>query len=320
MTEPDEVQRAYSPHTLRIFDALGLTDVFHAWWFVALLLLVSVSIVAASIERFPNAWRFFSRPYKYPDDSFRRFLPIQKEFSIQDEETGLVAAERAFHLAGYKPERVVHESHFSLFAERNRISEMAVYIVHASLLLIFLGCIMDALWGWRGTLNLTEGQTSNSVEMRDGTKKVLPFAIRCDRAGQENYADGTPKKWWSNLAVVKDGQDFDRKEIVVNDPLVYGGIRFYQSSFGTTGKVERLVLTATATANSSSEKQSLNLSEGKDFAINADTYVRLAEFIQTMWCETEKSTRARAASKTGSSFGCDVAQDWRAIELLASSD
>ncbi len=279
VTEPDEMQRAYSAHALRIFDALGLTDVFHAWWFVALLLLVSVSIVAASIERFPNAWRFFSRPYKYPDDSFRRFLPIQKEFSIQDEETGLVAAERAFHLAGYKPERVVHESHFSLFAERNRISEMAVYIVHASLLLIFLGGIMDALWGWRGTLNLTEGETSNAVEMRDGTKKVLPFAIRCDRAGQENYADGTPKKWWSNLAVVKDGQDVDRKEIVVNDPLVHGGIRFYQSSFGTTGRVEKLVLTATATANASSEKQSLTLSEGKDFAIDADTYVRLAEFI-----------------------------------------
>ena len=186
VTEPDEMQRAYSAHALRIFDALGLTDVFHAWWFVALLLLVSVSIVAASIERFPNAWRFFSRPYKYPDDSFRRFLPIQKEFSIQDEETGLVAAERAFHLAGYKPERVVHESHFSLFAERNRISEMAVYIVHASLLLIFLGGIMDALWGWRGTLNLTEGETSNAVEMRDGTEKSTAICnpLRSRRSGK----------------------------------------------------------------------------------------------------------------------------------------
>ena len=237
VTEPDEVQRAYSPQALRIFDAIGLTDVFHAWWFVALLLLVSLSIVAASIERFPNAWRHYSRPYKYPDNNFRRFLPAQKEFAIADEETGLVAAERALHHAGYKPERVVHESHFSLFAERNRISEMAVYIVHASLLLIFLGGIMDALWGWRGTLNLTEGQTSNLVEMRDASQKPLPFSIRCDRAGQENYPDGTPKKWWSDLAVVKDGNEVVRKEIVVNDPLLYSGVRFYQSSFGQNGKV-----------------------------------------------------------------------------------
>lgn len=277
-TEPDEMQRAYSAQALRIFDALGLTDVFHAWWFVALLVLVSLSIVAASIERFPNAWRFYSRPCKYPDQNFRRFLPAQKEFLIPDEETGLVAAERALHRAGFKPERVVHESHFSLFAERNRISEMAVYIVHASLLLIFLGGIMDALWGWRGTLNLTEGQTSNQVEMRDGAVKSLPFAIRCDRAGQENYADGTPKKWWSKLAVVKDGHDVDRKEIVVNDPLVHGGIRFYQSSFGSTSKVEKLVLTASSTANPA-EKKEITLALNQDVPVDADTSVRLAEFI-----------------------------------------
>src|ERR1700739_187282 len=53
VTEPDEIQRAYSPQMLRILDAVGLTDVFHAWWFVALMVLVSLSIVAASIERFP---------------------------------------------------------------------------------------------------------------------------------------------------------------------------------------------------------------------------------------------------------------------------
>jgi cytochrome c biogenesis protein len=278
VTEPDEMQRAYSAQALRIFDALGLTDVFHAWWFVALLLLVSLSIVAASIERFPNAWRHYSRPYKYPDSNFRRFLPAQKEFTIADEETGLVAAERALHRAGYQPERVVHEKHFSLFAEKNRIAEMAVYIVHASLLLIFLGGIMDALWGWRGTLNLTEGQTSNLVEMRDGAKKALPFAIRCDRAGQENYPDGTPKKWWSNLAVVKDSSELLRKEIVVNDPLVYGGVRFYQSSYGSTGKVEKLLLAATATSDPTVKKE-ITLGFNQEVAIDDNTTVRLAEFI-----------------------------------------
>jgi len=53
------MQRAYSPQVLRVLDALRLTDVFHAWWFVLLLSLVSLSIIAASVQRFPNAWRFF---------------------------------------------------------------------------------------------------------------------------------------------------------------------------------------------------------------------------------------------------------------------
>ena len=45
---------------------------------------------------------------------------------------------------------------------------MAVYIVHASLLLIFLGGIVDALYGWRGFLMLTPGTSSNQIELRSG--------------------------------------------------------------------------------------------------------------------------------------------------------
>jgi cytochrome c biogenesis protein len=277
VTEPDEMQRAYSPQVLRILDAVGLTDVFHAWWFVTLMLLVSASIIAASIDRFPNAWRYFARPYKYPDKSFRKALPIQKQMPIPDEETGLVAAERALHDLGFRPERVVQSNHFSLFAERNRMSEMAVYIVHASLLLIFFGGIVDALWGWRGLVSLTNGQQASIVELRDGAQKFLPFAVRCDGAGQENYADGTPKKWWSKLVVVRDGRELDRKEIVVNDPLVYGGVRFYQSSYGPTGKIEKLILSAKPSGGG--EKKEISIGVDETAALDADTTVRLAEFI-----------------------------------------
>src|ERR1700690_34371 len=256
-TDPDEMQTAYSPQMLRVLDALGLTDVFHAWWFLGLLALVSVTIIAASIDRFPNSWRYFSRPYKYPDDSFRRALRPQKSLAISDEESGLVAAQRALHEMGFKPERVVRtdQDHFGIFAERHRISELAVYIVHASLLLIFFGTIVDGLWGWRGTLSLNEGQTSNIVELRNGKTRTLPFAIRCDTAGQENYKDGSPKKWWSKLAVVQDGRDVQKKEIVVNDPLLYSGIRFYQSSYGQNGKVDKLLLVATPSSGSGEKKE-----------------------------------------------------------------
>ncbi len=280
-TEPDEMLNAYSPQVLRILDAVGLTDVFHAWWFLGLMLLVSVCILAASIDRFPNSWRYFSRPYKYPDETFRRALHPQKVVPIADEEAGLVAAQRALHSLGFKPERVVRADHFGIFAERHRISELAVYIVHASLLLIFLGTIVDGVWGWRGTLNLNEGETSNLVELRDGATRTLPFALRCDQAGQENYKDGTPKKWWSKLAVVEDGRDALKKEIVVNDPLLYSGVRFYQSSYGANGKVDKLMLTAVpngAPSSGSSEKREIGLALNDTIALDADTTLRFAEF------------------------------------------
>src|SRR5579859_2498034 len=221
ITELDDMARAYSPAMLRFLDAAGLTDVFHARWFVALMILVSLSIIAASVERFPNAWRYFARPYKSPDEGFRRVLPVHATIAITDEEQGLGAAERALRKSGFKAERIVRTDSFSLFAERNRISEMAVYIVHASLLLIFLGGIIDALYGWKGFLMLPQGQTSNQVVMKNGISKTIPFAVRCDATGEETYADGSPKKWWSKLAVIDDGREALKKEIVVNDPMVY---------------------------------------------------------------------------------------------------
>jgi cytochrome c biogenesis protein len=181
------------------------------------------------------------------------------------------------HKLGFKPERVVREDHFGIFAERHRISELAVYIVHASLLLIFFGTIVDGIWGWRGYLSLNEGQTSSLVELHDGTTRTLPFAIRCDAAGQENYQDGTPKKWWSKLAVVEDGRDIKKKEIVVNDPLLYSGVRFYQSSYGPNGKVDRFSLVATP-SNGSGAKQEIGLALNDTVSLDADTTVRFAEF------------------------------------------
>lgn len=277
MTDPDDMARAYSPAMLRFLDAVGLTDVFHARWFVALMILVSLSIIAASLERFPNAWRYFARPYKSPDPSFRRALPLQASIPINDEEQGLAAAERMLRRHSLKAERIVRSESFSLFGERHRMSEMAVYIVHASLLLIFLGGIIDALVGWRGFLMLTPGKASNQIEMKTGLARTLPFSIRCDAAGEETYTDGTPKKYWSKLAVVDGGREVSHKEIVVNDPLVYEGVRFYQASYGRTGKLDELVLNATPAKGGRSQEISLALNQS--LALDPDTTVQLVEFI-----------------------------------------
>lgn len=281
MTDADDLQRAYSPAMLRFLDAVGLTDVFHTRWFIALMILVSFSIIAASVQRFPNAWRYYARPYKSPDESFRKVLPTQAQVSLgnHDEEQGLSAAEQALKRLGVPTERMVRSNSFSLFAERNRISEMAVYIVHASLLLIFLGFIVDSVYGWRGFLMLSPGTASNQVELKNGALRTLPFSIRCDGTGEDTYSDGTPKRWWSKLAVLDGGREISRKEIVVNDPLVYRGLRFYQASWGRTGKLDKLIVDATRTNGAARTAQEVSLSMKQTVALDSDTSVQLVDFI-----------------------------------------
>jgi cytochrome c biogenesis protein len=274
--DPDKLTRSYSPTTLYWLDRIGLTDVFHTWWFLALLGLVSLSIVLVSIDRFPNAWRFYARPYRKTDSHFRAALPNKVELPITASDDALNAAERALKNSGWPVERIADDHEPSLYGERHRFSVMAVYIVHASLLLIFTGGIIDGFFGYSGFMALQNGQTSNVIELRKGGTRQIPFAVKCNGAGQENYADGSPKRWWSNLAVVQDGQEVDAKQIVVNDPLVYRGLRFYQASFGSTGKLVGLKITLTP-ANGPARDATLPMNE--TVQLDPKTSVTLAEYI-----------------------------------------
>jgi cytochrome c biogenesis protein len=274
-TDADKLQAAYSPATLRWLDRLSLTDVFHAWWFLTLLGLLSLSIIFVSIERFPNAWRFYARPYRKTDPHFRAGLQTKAELPVKNAADGLNAAHRVLQKLEWPVERIVDGNQTSLYSERHRSSVMGVYVIHASLLLIFAGGIVDGLLGYSGDLMLRKGQTGNVIELRNGQKKVLPFSIKCYQAGQENYADGSPKKWWSKLAVVEDGKEVKTKEIVVNDPLVHRGLRFYQASYGPTG-VEGLKVVATPTGGTARE---VTLRMNQPVQLDPTTTVILAEFI-----------------------------------------
>ena len=141
----------------------------------------------------------------------------------------------------------------------------------------FAGGIIDGAFGYSGFLALHEGQTDNVIELRKGGKKHLPFAVKCYAAGQENYADGSPKKWWSKLAIVEDGKEVSSKEIVVNDPLVYRGLRFYQSSYWIDNRtVDSLQIAWLA---KDGKETPLQLQMNQPAALDSDTTVALVDYI-----------------------------------------
>src|SRR5919199_6981420 len=44
-----------------LYGKLGFFDIYHVWYFNGLLLILSLNIVLASIDRFPSAWTYVSR-------------------------------------------------------------------------------------------------------------------------------------------------------------------------------------------------------------------------------------------------------------------
>src|SRR3954470_11567570 len=277
-SEADQIERTYSPQTLAWLDRLGLTDVFHSWWFATLLALVATSIILVSVDRFPRAWKVLTRPYRSPDSHFRAVLPTQEKIAVADGPVALEIADRAFRKAGMKPQRVGSGKEVSLYAERNRFSVLAVYIIHASLLLIFTGGIIDAIYGYKGFLMMTKGQSVSELELSDKRIHKLPFTLRFDTGAREDYADGSPKQWWSQVTVLENGKEVEKKKIEVNEPLVRNGLRFFQSTFGTSEEVDAITIIASNNKNTAETKE-IALSGKTPSAIDADTTVAISRFI-----------------------------------------
>lgn len=58
----DKYYAELTPSQQLLWGKLGWFDIYHVWYFNALLLILSLNIVLASIDRFPKAWTFISRP------------------------------------------------------------------------------------------------------------------------------------------------------------------------------------------------------------------------------------------------------------------
>jgi cytochrome c biogenesis protein len=260
-----------------------LFDVFHAWWFILLLGLLGANIALASIERFPQVWRLYARPHFLADPFFIRALPFQREIPIGSHTPKEAMAMAALKLEalGY-PHRLDVLPKGTLYVEKHRLVRLAPYVVHASLLIIFAGAILDGTRGYKGFVTLHPGASTDVVEplTEPGARRHLDFTLRGDSAGMEPYPDGSPRQYWSQLTVLENGREVVQKKIWVNDPLTYKGVRFFQASLASAGVPRKLVMDATWLENGLPKHQVLNLAPGAPVPlVNEASTVELTDFI-----------------------------------------
>jgi cytochrome c biogenesis protein len=227
-----------------VLDFFNLLDMYHSWWFSAILLLLVINLIACSTQRLPGVW---SQMFRSPgprglEDSMLRALPYVER--IKD--TGRMGnrAEADIHSSLEKRfggvKRIETESAITFFGERGRFSRLGVYITHLSILIILIGGVIGSRYGFIGFMNVLEGETVDQIYLR-GKRGDIPtpigFAVRCDDfsvtfydlPGQEKYV----KDYTSQLTILDDGKEVMRRTIQVNHPLHYKGLAFYQSSYGT---------------------------------------------------------------------------------------
>jgi len=225
----------FGPNAARLFQVLDLADMYSSWWFLLLLSLFSFNLIICSFDRLPNVLRLMTLDNLAYDRLRLQKMRWRKELTCKGETATI--GERLHHLLGKAGFRKVQQKETAdgrlLFAQKGTWTRLGVYMVHISILVIFVGGIIGSLFGFKAGVMIPEGASISTV-YEFGSQRPIPldFELRCDNFDIEYYKNGMPKEYRSDLTVIDRANDLVfTKSIEVNGPLTYHGITFYQSSY-----------------------------------------------------------------------------------------
>lgn len=216
---------AYGPLALQ----LGIDDTYHAPWFLFLLAMLAANLVICSIERLPLTLRLMR------SDPAKELAKARKPMMEMDlpQDAAAVAAQAEKFLGFFaQVHKAADGGSTTLFAQKGAWSRLGVYVVHASVLIIFAGAIIGLMIGFDGTMAIPQGMSANVVALDGGAEYKLPFSIRLDKFSIQRYTSGMVSEYRSGLTFLKDGKPVESREIIVNDPASFDGIDVYQSFYG----------------------------------------------------------------------------------------
>jgi cytochrome c biogenesis protein len=226
--------QAFGEFLYRFFNLLDIFDMYHSWWFQLLLLLLTLNVVVCSVDRLSATWKIiFVKNPKFNISNFKH-LKYKEEFTDSRPPDQLKQLFEPAVAKGFRYNRTQRaDNGYVLFAEKWRWTRLGVYVVHMSVIFLLIGGLIGSIFGFEGFVNIPEGETVGSIRLRNSNQlHTLDFQIRCDDFNVSFYDSGMPKEFRSSLTILEQGQVVFKKDIIVNDPLRYKGINFFQSSYG----------------------------------------------------------------------------------------
>jgi cytochrome c biogenesis protein len=212
--------------------------IFYCAWFKGLLLLLCANLIACTLDRLPKTIRLLNKPETHFDSrTLLKFSSSGVIATVAPLEKTRQVVQTAVSEAFGPLSAVESNGAWCAFSESGRWSRLMVHVAHLSVLVVLAGALLGSLLGFKGNMNLSQGDSSSTVMLADGQRALkLPFRVRCDKFHLSLYATGQPKEYKSDLVVIDNGKKVLTQSIVVNHPLVYRGITFYQAQYGRTLK------------------------------------------------------------------------------------
>jgi cytochrome c biogenesis protein len=236
--------RAAHPFWGTFFDRAGLFDVFGSWWFVLLVSLLFVSLIACLVPRTRALWRALRTPPMQAReiDAFPRYAEMAV---AAGPDAAIEASRRVLRRRRFRVAR--DPSRPALAAEKGVAREVGSLAFHWAFILLLAGVVYGKGTGFSGLVAVVEGQTWVDAEANyDGTIRAGAFFDDFTGVGlhlrdfRSDFAtSGQPMDFVSEVDLLApDGSPIRTEAIRVNHPAKVEGIWIYQSGFGWAPVIE----------------------------------------------------------------------------------
>jgi cytochrome c biogenesis protein len=225
------------PDLAPVLDRLYLFDVFSSPWFAAVYLLLFVSLIGCVLPRALEHLRALrAAPPAAPRHLMR--LPDAGELTTAlPAEDALDVVEEELRVRRYRVVRRAGE----LSAEKGHLKETGNLLFHLSLVALLLGLAGGKLWGYEGSILVTEGQgfcnsfqqydTYSSGALVDGAD-LTPLCVDLEDFRAEYEENLTAASYTADIRYGGPGEEGRPTTIGVNDPLRVDGDRVYVTGHG----------------------------------------------------------------------------------------
>jgi cytochrome c biogenesis protein len=239
--------KADNPGLARVYDALGLFNVYGSPWFAAVYILLMVSLVGCVVPRLRVYWRAMrARPPRAPRNLSR--LPESRRFVLDAgpdavlEHAGTVLRRRRYR---------VEPGERSVAAERGYLREAGNLLFHASVLVVLVGFALGQLYGYKGGVITVVGQGfSNSLSQYDDfapgslfePDQLTPTNLTVEDFDVSFLSSGPnmgqPRDFTAHVRYAEQPgapeRDFD---LAVNHPLTLDGVSVFLVGHGYAPRV-----------------------------------------------------------------------------------
>jgi cytochrome c biogenesis protein len=238
-SRPEYVER-YGIGLYEVLNFFNLFDMYHSSWFSAILLLLVINLITCSVHRLPGILGQISRGSGELEDRMLKVLPYVEKVQIQNPTKKEEDIQSSLKKWFKNWRRIETERAITLFSEKGRFSRLGIPITHLSILIILIGGIIGSLYGFKGNVNILEGDTVDQIFLRTKDKEIpkpIDFSVRCDDFNITYYnlpgrKEKHVKEYTSVITILENGKEVLKKTVQVNHPLHYKGLAFYQSNYG----------------------------------------------------------------------------------------